>query len=169
MFSISQTKISLSYKERLKLVNETKPFIINGKETNRRVLEFSKDGNSYYHKNNLKEWNEELYEKLENVGITGNSILLNYYESGQTIGWHTDVNYNLLEGTKVFSLSLSLNNYTDLLGYMWFDNPKKKIELSNRTLISWCPFTHFNKNIKHRARTLSGKERLNITVRTIIK
>ena len=153
----------------------TKPFMLRGREANRKVVEMSRNGNGYYHKDNVVEWDEELEAMLCRYGMCGNSILINFYTSQQKINWHTDSIEPLVEGSKIYSLSLTEYGSTRKIGSMGFERDGGdglpsfylRDSIGHGDVFCWDAYEHARKKIKHYASTRIHTERLNITMRTL--
>ena len=92
-----------------------------------------------------------------------NSLLINVYEAGDTIAWHTDRTTGLRPGCDVISVSVG---GTGTLGYMHFKQDKTKIELTHGTCIRFDPFEHARRGEQHRARSVAT--RWNLTFRALL-
>jgi len=111
------------------------------------------------------------------VPLDYNSILFNFYNDAKGISYHTDQTTNLEPGTKVYSVSFTLDylegkTADGVLGHMYFkeaDGTVAKTTIDNLRVLSFDPFEHEADGVQHKATTRKGVERINITFRKVCK
>ena len=99
-----------------------------------------------------------------------NSVLFNFYEDSKGISYHTDQTTNLVPGSKVYSVSFTLDPGVSNLGTMYFkeaDGTVAKATITNGKVLSFDPFEHAAEGVQHKATTRKGVRRINITFRHV--
>ena len=151
------------------------------KITSRKVVEIGKA--FYWDKQTPLETGADVIYAFDlkqtlGVPIEYNSILVNYYEESGSISYHCDETKNLVSGSKVYSVSFSLQPETEKtneLGTMFFETPAigaprvEYIKIKYGDVIVFDPFEDKKNNRKHKATTKKGVKRINFTFRHVIE
>lgn len=137
-----------------------------GKPVKRRVLQL---GERYFWKDVCN--NQELFHFWRvylDIPEHYNSLLVNIYQPGESINWHTDKTNKLARGSMVISVSVCPFGTDEKLGVMKFrtaGGETKEHELRHLTRIEFDPFTHARDRVQHTAR--STRPRYNFTFRVM--
>jgi hypothetical protein len=140
-----------------------------GRPMTRQVVQL---GKKYYWDKVIDDTNcLEFWKNYFNIPTEYNSCLVNLYDKSQSISWHTDNIKNVVEGSKVISISFSPTNSSKKLGVMKFKSSptdtewNKSIDLYHNTRLEFDPYEHNRNKILHTARSV--EERYNFTFRQL--